>query len=429
MGAVAFAPGHGAAASPDPCGSHAGDDPRVRLFFIADVHTNHDVLDGFIEAANRERPDLVLDGGDMVHDGTWPALQRAFEDRERLDPPWFVAKGNHDARRRGSFPTDPPDLPEFQAFTCGGVRFLLVDNHEQRLEGGQFARLEEELESHPDKPTVVVMHVPPMLVRETLLVRTRHFIPLDFAEPTMEDPAEVERFVDLMARHDVLAVLTGHAHVHNDFTVAGVRYVAAGTAGGLLPGLGVQREYLDVEIDGRDMEVQRVQLLPPTRNPVTLVYRSYRFFTMVNGFNHDELGWNYTPSTSVQWRLGGRYTEGRGDRRGSNAAVTAAVSFEGVIGIPGRTSVFANAAVSGAPREVLGHFVSGYKVRPFGDFNRNAYATAGGTLNAGMLRGSGTIGAGLYAELGVEWRWFTGAVRREWATNHQALSVMIGRRH
>ena len=418
----------GVAAQEDAC-APAPEAPQVRFFFITDVHSKHHVFEAFLHDVEREEPDLVLEGGDFVHDGTWPAFERAYADRERLPVPWHMAKGNHDARRRGPFPQDPPSPVDFETFTCGGVRFVLLDNHEQRLVGQQLTRLEAELEAHDDGPVIVTMHVPPMLVREPLVTRMRHFVPIDFAEPTMEDPAEVERFMDLMAQHDVTAVLTGHAHVHNDFTVAGVRYVAAGAAGGLVPGMGIQREYLDVEVHGDDVEIRRVQLLSPARDPVTLLYRTFRFFARVNAFNHEALGWNYTPTGSVQWRAGARYTEAREAARGGNAAAVAAVSFEGLIGTAGRTAVFGDLEVSGAPRELAGHAAAGSKLRPLGDYNRNAYLAGGATLNAGMIRSSATAGAGLRAEVGVEWDWLTLGVRYDWATNHRATGVALGRRY
>ena len=418
----------GAAAQDSPRPPDA-EDPQVRFFFITDVHSKHHVFEEFLHDVERDEPDLVVEGGDFVHDGTWPAFERAYADRERLPVPWHMAKGNHDARRSGPFPRDPPALEDFDAFTRGGVRFILLDNHEQRFVSGQLTRLEEELEGHDEGPVIVAMHVPAMLVREPLITRMRHFVPLDFAEPTMEDPEEVDRFMELMARYDVTAVITGHAHVHNDFTRDGVRYVSAGTAGGLVPGMGIQREYLDVEVRGGDVEIRRVQLLPPAREPFTLLYRTFRFFARVNAFNHAELGWNYVPTGSVQWRLGGRYTEAPEAEGGGNAAAVVAASFEGLIGAAGRTGVLGDLEITAAPRELVGHAAAGSRLRPVGDYNRNAYLSGAGTLNAGMIRSSATAGLGLRAEVGVEWDWLTLGVRYDWATNHRATGVVLGRRY
>ena len=422
-------PGRSTDLRPEICAPpEVSAEPSLRFFFVTDVHSHQDFLDRFVEEANRERPDMVLDGGDFVHDGTWAEFVHAYRQRDRLHMPWRVAKGNHDARRRGPFPSQPPEIPELQTFTCQGVRFILLDNHDQRIGGELFDRLEETLRAHHGEPMVVSMHVAPFLVREPFLTRLRHFVPLEFAEPAMRDEDERQRFVTLMTRYDVLAVFTGHAHVHNDHTLGGVRYVAAGSAGGLIPGLGIQREYLDVRIEGDDVEVRRVPVLERTRNPAALLYRTFRFFAQVNSFNHAEQGWNYTPSGSVQWRLGARLTDDR-DGGGDHAAMMGSASFEGVVGERGRISGFADLGFSLAPREAGGHFSAGYRLRPLGDFNRNAYVSGAGTLNAGVLRGSGTGGAGLQLEVGTEWEEITVGLRGDWATNQRAWSLVVGRRY
>lgn len=403
----------------------AGSVPRVRLFFVTDVHSGHGAFERVLEDASRERPHLVVDGGDFVHDGTWSEFRRANADRERIERPWHVAKGNHDALRVGPFPTEPPRLPAFEAFDCRDVRFIVLDNHDARLTEEQFRRLEAELEEHQGQRMVVVMHVPATLSRQPFMTRLRHLVPFGLASPTMSDDAQVARFTDLMARHQVLAVLAGHTHFHDEQTIGGVRYIVAGTAGGLTPGLGIPAEYLDIEIDGWDMRVRRVRLRDPAGDPVTFVARAFRFFAGLNAFNHAEQGWNYPPSVSVQLRGGARLTEARG---GQNAAVAGAVSFERVFGSAGARAAFVDVGLSAATRELAAELAVGYKLRPVGDFNRNAFVAAGGSTNAGVLRGHGTAGVGARIELGVEWEAITVGLHRDWATNHRSTALVLGRR-
>jgi predicted phosphodiesterase len=402
-----------------------GTQAPLRLFFIADVHSNHDALDRFVEDANRARPHLVLDGGDMVQNGTWSEFQRAYAERRRLEVPWFIAEGNHDVRRVGPFPTDPPMVPDLQVFSCHGVRFIVLDNHQGRIDDPQFGRLERALEDRPDKRTVVVMHVPPTIGSKPLLVRARHLAPLGLASPTMPDSREVARFTGLMARHRVLAVLAGHAHFHDEQRVDGVVYIVAGTAGGLLPGLAIPREYLYMEIEGRDIRVRRIRLEEPAGDPIALVARSFRFFARTNGFSHAEQGWNYVPAASVQVKGGVRATDARG---GDNAAVFGGVSFERVFGSAGLVGAFGDLGLSAALRELAGDLALGLKIRPVGDFNRNGFLAAGGTLNAGMLRGAGTAGVGARVAAGFEWQAVTVTLRHDRATNHRSNALVFGRR-
>lgn len=420
------------AAGADFCPDHdaaATAAAPLRVFFVTDVHSSHDALERLIRDARRARPALILDGGDVVHDGTSSEFRRAMADRDRLDRPWRIAPGNHDVYRAGPFPSPPPRWPAFDAFTCGGVGFVLLDNHEERLTEAQFDRLEAELEARAGQPVVVVLHVPPRVSRLPFMIRLRHLVPFILASPTMTDDAQVDRFTRLMARHRVVAVLAGHAHFHDDQTIDGVRYLVGGTAGGLIPGLAIPHEYLDLTLHGRDLHVRRVRIRDPAGDPVTFVARAYRFFSTLNRFNHDAQGWNYVPSVGVQARVGARSTRPRGNDHVADAAAVAAVSFERVFGPTGNRGAFTDLGLSAAPRELTAEVATGYKLRPAGDFNRNAFVAAGATANGGMLGGRGSAGLGARLELGVEWRALTVAVRRDWATNHRSTALLLGRRH
>jgi predicted phosphodiesterase len=402
-----------------------GGEGQIRIFFVADFHSRHHRLDRFIEAANRERPDLVLEGGDMVHDGTEAELRRAFQDRGRLEPPWYGVPGNHDAELRGPFSAPPPELPRFQAIEHQGVRFILLDNHAGVLAEEQFQRLEAELESAAGRPVLVAMHVPPTLGRERTAARLRHLLPYRLASPTMHDEDQVARFTGLMERYGVLAVLAAHTHAPDRQVSAGVHYVVAGAGGGLTPGLGIAGEYLDITVQGRAVTVRSVTLGEPSRDPVTFVARAFRFFAHVNGFNHAEQGWNYTPSASVQLRAAVQRTETGG---GENPAFLAAVSFERVLGGEGRQAWVADTGLSAGRRELAAHLAAGYKLRPIGTFNENLYLTVAAAGNAGMVDGGASAGIGARLGVGLEWRDITAEVARTRATNHRASVITFGRR-
>jgi AdoMet-dependent heme synthase len=248
-------------------------EPALRIFFITDVHSRHGHMERFVERANRDRPDLILDGGDMVHDGTESEFRRAYADRARLLSPWYVVKGNHDAERRGSFAAPPPALPDFRVVDHAGVRFFLLDNHREVLTDAQFERLERELAAGAGRRMVVVMHVPPLVRREAPLARLRHLLPFPLASPVMREPEQVRRFTELVERHGVLAVLTGHTHAHDRQVRGGVHYVVAGALGGLTPGLGIPNEYVEVVIEDREVHVQRIEIARPPGDPVTFVSR------------------------------------------------------------------------------------------------------------------------------------------------------------
>jgi predicted phosphodiesterase len=398
----------------------------LRIFFIADAHSKHDLVDRFIGIANRELPDLVVDAGDIVHDGTQAEFRRAWADRARLGMPWYVVRGNHDADLRGPFTAPPSRLPPVRAVDHDGLRIILLDNHDERLTPQQFAELEAELVTHAGRPVIVVMHVPPFLSRLPAFTRLRHLVPFPLASPVMRDSAQVARFVGLMEQHGVRAVLTGHAHAPDHDVRNGVHYIVGGTLGGLVPGFGIANEYTEIVLEVDTLAVRRVRLARPPREPFTMIVRAFRFYAQLNGFNHDAQGWNYVPSASVQLRGGLERIE-RGAAR--SHALWSEAAFERVLGRAGRQAFTADLGLAAARDAQLARVTTGYRLRPWGDYNANLFVTGSTTANAGVLDGSATAGVGVRVTAGGEWRWLTGEIGRSWATNHYATHIGFGYRY
>jgi predicted phosphodiesterase len=397
----------------------------LRFFFVADVHSRHAQLERFLEDVGRERPALVLEGGDFVHDGTAAEFRRAAAYRARVSTPWYGVLGNHDVVLRGPFAAPPAEIPEVQSFSHGAVRFILLDNHDEDLSESQFQWLEAELEAHAGQSMVVVMHVPALVSRKPAAVRLRGLVPFRLESPVMQDSAQVRRFTSLMERHGVVLVLAGHTHYPDRVERGGVEYVTAGAAGGLTPGLGIANEYLDVLLDGRDVRVRRVIIGRPSHDPVSLVVRVFRFYAELNGSNHAAQGWSYVPSASVQVRSSVSRTE-------SDAAETVMVSgtasFERLLGARGRHGFISDVGLSAGSRALTTHLAAGYKLRPVGDYNRNLYVASVATTNAGVLDASPTLGVGAQLGVGFEWRGVTGELSWHRATNLSATAVSIGHR-
>jgi predicted phosphodiesterase len=326
---------------------------------------------------------------------------------------------------RGPFAAPPPEVPEVQSFSHGAVRFILLDNHDEDLSESQFQRLEAELEAHAGQSIVVVMHVPALVSRKPAAVRLRGLVPFPLASPVMQDSAQVRRFTTLMERHGVALVLAGHTHYPDRVERGGVEYITAGAAGGLTPGLGIANEYLDVVVDGREVRVRRVVIGPPTRDPVSLVARVFRFYAELNGFNHAAQGWNYVPSASVQLRSGVSRTE---YDSGEAVMVSGTASFERLLGARGRHGFISDVGLSAGSRALTTHVAAGYKLRPVGDYNRNLYVAGVATTNAGVLDASPTLGVGAQLGVGFEWRGVTGELNWHRATNVSATAVSVGHR-
>jgi predicted phosphodiesterase len=414
-----------AAQQDPPPPADATPEDSVRIFFISDVHSRHAPRASFIEEANARRPDLVLDGGDRVHDGTEAEFRRAVGDMERLEVPWLGVTGNHDAYSRGPFSAAPPALPDFQAVEASGIRVILLDNHREVLAEEQFERLEAELREHQGRRILVVMHVPPLLSREPALTRLRHALPYRLASPVMRDPAQVARFTALMERHGVLAVLAGHSHFTDYSFRGGVHYVVAGAAGGLPPGLRFPNEYLDISIQGRELHMQRIPLRDPPGNPFVLVARAFEFYAELNRFNHAAQGWNYVPSGAVQFKGGLKRLQTRGSE---NVAMYGAASFERNLGAQGRQAFFSDVGLTSGPAVLTGDLALGYKLRPLGDFNGNLYVATAGIAVGGAQARQTSFGVGARIAGGLEWRSLTAEIGRAYATDHRSTSIGIGGR-
>ncbi len=404
-----------------------GPVPDVRLFFFSDNHSNPDLLDDFRWKTQTERPDLVIDGGDWVHDGTEPEIKRAYNMRQVFPVPLYMVTGNHDAHLRGPFKDPLPEVPPFRSFDAKGVHFILLDNEDETLTEDQFKLLEADLKANAGKPTLVSMHVPAKLSKEPLTVKLGKHLPFNLASPVMRDEAQVKRFHQLMTQYQVQAVLSGHTHFPDEVVEDGVRYLTVGSSGGLSPKPGLDKEYLDIRLQGQSLEVKRVTLAEG-KGVVGYAGEAFTFYRNLNNFNHAELGWNtdYFPSANVGYQAGfRRVVTGKGD----SVAATVGVQMERPMGEKGQGAIFGTVGVSagtGDNWDVGVQASAGYKHAVYGNYNKGVYLKGAGTANAGYLHGSATAGVGVQAGIGVQYQNFTVELGQEWSTNYRAQQLTVG---
>jgi 3',5'-cyclic-AMP phosphodiesterase len=172
-------------------------------------------------------PDAILLTGDLSDTGcaaSYELLGRVVADE--LVPygcAVLVGVGNHD--HRGTFrqvylgePDARDDEPYHHVHDLDGVRLVMCDSYRAgavtgRLGDTQLAWLDEQLAERGDRAAVVAVHHPS--VRRG--IPKRH-------EYLLEDR---DRFAEVLARHDVGAVLCGHSHVATAGVFAGTLHVAA----------------------------------------------------------------------------------------------------------------------------------------------------------------------------------------------------------
>ncbi|MDB5678851.1 metallophosphoesterase [Sphingomonas bacterium] len=153
-------------------------------------------------------PDALIASGDLTERGDEASYRRLRAKLEACPFPVHYALGNHDTRE--GFAAAFPDLAMpggfFQyAADCGELRLLVLDTLEPGRHGGGFddaraAWLAERLDEAPERPTIIVLHHPPI---ETGI----DWLTTDPAEPW------VRRLADTIAgRGNIVALVSGHIH-------------------------------------------------------------------------------------------------------------------------------------------------------------------------------------------------------------------------
>ncbi len=147
----------------------------MRLVQITDCHLHADPLapsragfplrqlEAVVDAAIGERPDLVLVSGDISQDESAASYELAHGVLSRLSCPWYWLAGNHD---------QPQLMQAVKAIhgevELGGWRLLVLDTcvpgHAHGEVGeSRLADLVERFEAD-DRPTLLVMHHPPLVL-------------------------------------------------------------------------------------------------------------------------------------------------------------------------------------------------------------------------------------------------------------------------
>jgi len=158
----------------------------------------------------RPRPDVLLVTGDLAEEGddevSYRRLAGALAD---LPFPWYPAMGNHDGREafRRVFPDAPAAEDGFVHYSLDHLplRIVVLDTLEDGRHGGGFcetraAWLAARLDEAPERPTLVVLHHPPIDTGLSWMTEN-------------PDAAWVGRLRAVVERHDnIVAMIAGHLH-------------------------------------------------------------------------------------------------------------------------------------------------------------------------------------------------------------------------
>jgi 3',5'-cyclic AMP phosphodiesterase CpdA len=229
--------------------------PEFRLTQISDTHLARrltSLTDNFhrvSEHIDANRPDLVINSGDLAFDGPTNRddLEFARELHDALPAPCRYLPGNHDIgdnpTQVGPVPSQPAteqDRETFIAifgedrwrFEAAGWCFIglnsLVMNTGLASEAEQFDWLVAQLAATGGKPVALFLHKPLFLNSPDdpeLAATSIRYIPMPVRS----------RLVEMLRAVDLRLVASGHVHQRRDFTYSRVRHVWAPSAGFIIP--------------------------------------------------------------------------------------------------------------------------------------------------------------------------------------------------
>lgn len=214
----------------------------LRLLFYTDVHARVEwetpaAMAKAADAINKTRPDMVINGGDLITDGFQAANLAEVQPRwdaymkmhKAIKGDVFSTIGNHDlvaaAPRDGSPPAADPRKPfkdhlglskTYYSFEAMGYHFIFLDsihiiggklNYQGLIWPEQMAWLREDLAQTPkDRPIILTTHMP---LLTAFFGATRGALRGGTANRVMVNNRGV---LDLFKEHNLMLVLQGHLH-------------------------------------------------------------------------------------------------------------------------------------------------------------------------------------------------------------------------
>lgn len=154
-------------------------------------------------------PDMLLATGDLVDRGDGDSYRRLRNALSLCPFPVWPCVGNHDIR--ANFVQYFPEIPLAEGFVqyevpdTGDLRILVIDTLEEGRHGGSFcerraAWLSARLAEAPDRPTIIVMHHPPLEMG------------IDWMDGGPSEPWAMLFAATIAPHAQVRALICGHLH-------------------------------------------------------------------------------------------------------------------------------------------------------------------------------------------------------------------------
>ncbi len=222
-----------------------------------------------ISSMGREPFDFAINTGDFVNTGTEGEYQGYLERIRKLGFPTINILGNHDL---------PPDdisntglfekyfgQPYFY-FDYQNARFIILNNSAHEFGEGQRAWLDKTLAEAKGRLKFVFMHIPTFNPSR----RSSYLIKWD---------DDYKPFEEIIQRHKVDILFTGHLHLLHDSIYQGTRTIITGGAGAPLyetPEEGGVYHWVKVLVKGKSVMAEPGII--PTPYGLRIIYRTVFFF-------------------------------------------------------------------------------------------------------------------------------------------------------
>jgi 3',5'-cyclic AMP phosphodiesterase CpdA len=187
-----------------------------------------------IMQAMKQRPDFIVNAGDMVLSPANSYWFRFKEISKSVTVPYFFTVGNHDVsdkkseelyRERVGLPGD--EL--YYTFAVGKSLFVVLDSNisgqNQKITSKQYKWLKEVLSSSEFKHIFIFVHHPLFPEKG----RGNHY-----GDCLDKDPKLRDRLQALFVKYKVTIVFQGHEHLYMRKTVDGITHIITGGGGALL---------------------------------------------------------------------------------------------------------------------------------------------------------------------------------------------------
>ncbi len=219
---------HLAVKTKEDLGPLGNADVRIAGFSNPQGTVSAKQLPQWISYANQEQVDAVLMGGDMLDYYSDANAVYLKEQMDRLTMPYLFTLGNHDLFSPWEEAV-PAESALYELCKGGNTAFQIleyedfvicaIDNESYQVNEASLAVMKEWLNEHPDKPMILLAHVPFYTEQIEGLKETSIRVwgqPIIIGEGARDTTAVTREFMELVfgAESPVVAVFTGDNHFY-----------------------------------------------------------------------------------------------------------------------------------------------------------------------------------------------------------------------